>query len=74
MGLCRMVPEFWFGTGSCICPSNCPFLVSCSTQPLDDRHVSYSVPFLEILTWTRTRSLFWLQLCVKRSEDLNFKL
>ncbi|XP_056906236.1 sodium/glucose cotransporter 2 isoform X1 [Takifugu flavidus] len=27
MGLCRMVPEFWFGTGSCIYPSNCPFLV-----------------------------------------------
>ncbi|XP_076000030.1 sodium/glucose cotransporter 2 isoform X3 [Genypterus blacodes] len=27
MGLCRMVPEFWFGTGSCIFPSNCPFLV-----------------------------------------------
>uniref|UniRef100_A0A3B4Z2K1 Sodium/glucose cotransporter 2 n=1 Tax=Stegastes partitus TaxID=144197 RepID=A0A3B4Z2K1_9TELE len=27
MGLCRMVPEFWFGTGSCIFPSHCPFLV-----------------------------------------------
>lgn len=27
MGLCRMLPEFWFGTGSCIFPSNCPFLV-----------------------------------------------
>lgn len=27
MGLCRMIPEFWFGTGSCIYPSNCPFLV-----------------------------------------------
>ncbi|XP_030007402.1 sodium/glucose cotransporter 2 [Sphaeramia orbicularis] len=27
MGLCRMLPEFWFGTGSCIYPSNCPFLV-----------------------------------------------
>lgn len=27
MGLCRMLPEFWFGTGSCIFPSSCPFLV-----------------------------------------------
>ncbi|XP_071393016.1 sodium/glucose cotransporter 2 isoform X4 [Centroberyx affinis] len=27
MGLCRMVPEFWFGTGSCLFPSNCPGLV-----------------------------------------------
>uniref|UniRef100_A0A3B3WZP6 Sodium/glucose cotransporter 2 n=1 Tax=Poecilia mexicana TaxID=48701 RepID=A0A3B3WZP6_9TELE len=27
MGLCRMLPEFWFGTGSCIFPSQCPFLV-----------------------------------------------
>ncbi|KAM9732800.1 sodium/glucose cotransporter 2 [Menidia menidia] len=27
MGLCRMLPEFWFGTGSCIFPSRCPFLV-----------------------------------------------
>uniref|UniRef100_A0A8C4I7H0 Sodium/glucose cotransporter 2 n=1 Tax=Dicentrarchus labrax TaxID=13489 RepID=A0A8C4I7H0_DICLA len=27
MGLCRMLPEFWFGTGSCIFPSNCPYLV-----------------------------------------------
>ncbi|XP_060901615.1 sodium/glucose cotransporter 2 [Labrus mixtus] len=27
MGLCRMVPEFWFGTGSCIFPSNCPVLI-----------------------------------------------
>lgn len=27
MGLCRMIPEFWFGTGSCVYPSSCPFLV-----------------------------------------------
>ena len=27
MGLCRMVPEFWFGTGSCLFPSHCPPLV-----------------------------------------------
>ncbi|KAF0030703.1 hypothetical protein F2P81_017434 [Scophthalmus maximus] len=27
MGLCRMLPEFWFGTGSCIFPSDCPFVV-----------------------------------------------
>lgn len=27
IGLCRMVPEFWFGTGSCIFPSDCPFIV-----------------------------------------------
>uniref|UniRef100_A0A7N6FFP1 Sodium/glucose cotransporter 2 n=1 Tax=Anabas testudineus TaxID=64144 RepID=A0A7N6FFP1_ANATE len=27
MGLSRMLPEFWFGTGSCIFPSSCPFLV-----------------------------------------------
>ncbi|KAM3875620.1 LOW QUALITY PROTEIN: sodium/glucose cotransporter 2 [Diretmus argenteus] len=27
MGLCRMIPEFWFGTGSCLFPSNCPRLV-----------------------------------------------
>lgn len=27
MGLCRMIPEFWYGTGSCIYPSSCPFLV-----------------------------------------------
>ncbi|KAM3616844.1 uncharacterized protein V6R79_024431 [Siganus canaliculatus] len=27
MGLCRMLPEFWFGTGSCIFPSSCPFIV-----------------------------------------------
>ncbi|XP_074535251.1 sodium/glucose cotransporter 2 [Halichoeres trimaculatus] len=27
MGLCRMLPEFWFGSGSCIFPSNCPFLI-----------------------------------------------
>lgn len=27
MGLGRVLPEFWFGTGSCIFPSDCPFLV-----------------------------------------------
>ncbi|MEQ2259866.1 hypothetical protein XENORESO_020406, partial [Xenotaenia resolanae] len=27
MGLCRMLSEFWFGTGSCIFPSQCPFLI-----------------------------------------------
>uniref|UniRef100_A0A3P9LDT4 Sodium/glucose cotransporter 2 n=1 Tax=Oryzias latipes TaxID=8090 RepID=A0A3P9LDT4_ORYLA len=27
MGLCRMLPEFWFGTGSCVFPSDCPFLL-----------------------------------------------
>uniref|UniRef100_A0AAZ3NND7 Sodium/glucose cotransporter 2 n=1 Tax=Oncorhynchus tshawytscha TaxID=74940 RepID=A0AAZ3NND7_ONCTS len=27
MGLCRMVPEFWFGSGSCLFPSDCPTLV-----------------------------------------------
>lgn len=27
MGLCRMLPEFWFGTGSCTFPSQCPFLL-----------------------------------------------
>ncbi|KAM4565651.1 sodium/glucose cotransporter 2 [Odontesthes bonariensis] len=27
MGLCRMLPEFWFGSGSCIFPSQCPFLI-----------------------------------------------
>ncbi|XP_029964409.1 sodium/glucose cotransporter 2 isoform X2 [Salarias fasciatus] len=27
MGLCRMLPEFWYGTGSCIFPSTCPVLV-----------------------------------------------
>ncbi|XP_047246819.1 sodium/glucose cotransporter 2 isoform X1 [Girardinichthys multiradiatus] len=27
MGLCRMLLEFWFGTGSCIFPSQCPFLI-----------------------------------------------
>ncbi|NP_001133541.1 sodium/glucose cotransporter 2 [Salmo salar] len=27
MGLCRMGPEFWFGSGSCLFPSNCPTLV-----------------------------------------------
>lgn len=27
IGLCRMVPEFWFGSGSCIFPSDCPFIV-----------------------------------------------
>ncbi|CAL8360618.1 unnamed protein product [Merluccius merluccius] len=27
MGLCRMVPEFWFGTGSCLFPSACPPLI-----------------------------------------------
>ncbi|KAM4628155.1 sodium/glucose cotransporter 2 isoform 3-T3 [Polymixia lowei] len=27
MGLCRMIPEFWFGTGSCLFPSDCPRLV-----------------------------------------------
>lgn len=27
MGLCRMLPEFWFGTGSCIFPSSCPYIV-----------------------------------------------
>ncbi|XP_056157787.1 sodium/glucose cotransporter 2 [Lampris incognitus] len=27
MSLCRMVPEFWFGTGSCLFPSSCPSLV-----------------------------------------------
>ncbi|TKS81426.1 Sodium/glucose cotransporter 2 [Collichthys lucidus] len=27
IGLCRMLPEFWFGTGNCIFPSDCPFLV-----------------------------------------------
>ncbi|KAJ8369074.1 hypothetical protein SKAU_G00091020 [Synaphobranchus kaupii] len=27
MGLCRMAPEFAFGSGSCIFPSNCPSVV-----------------------------------------------
>ncbi|MGH0174715.1 UNVERIFIED_CONTAM: hypothetical protein FKN15_068930 [Acipenser sinensis] len=27
MGLCRMVPEFVFGTGSCLFPSSCPPLI-----------------------------------------------
>ncbi|KAJ3591045.1 hypothetical protein NHX12_008992 [Muraenolepis orangiensis] len=27
IGLCRMVPEFWFGTGSCLFPSACLPLV-----------------------------------------------
>ncbi|XP_019899737.2 sodium/glucose cotransporter 2 isoform X1 [Esox lucius] len=27
MGLCRMVPEFWFGSGSCLFPTDCPTLV-----------------------------------------------
>ncbi|KAG5837353.1 hypothetical protein ANANG_G00238370 [Anguilla anguilla] len=27
MGLCRMVPEFAFGSGSCLFPSDCPSLV-----------------------------------------------
>ncbi|XP_023689201.1 sodium/glucose cotransporter 2 isoform X1 [Paramormyrops kingsleyae] len=27
MGLCRMIPEFTFGTGSCLFPSDCPPLV-----------------------------------------------
>lgn len=27
IGLCRMVPEFWFGSGSCVFPSYCPFIV-----------------------------------------------
>ena len=27
MGLCRMGPEFWFGSGSCLFPSDCPTLV-----------------------------------------------
>ncbi|KAM6959098.1 sodium/glucose cotransporter 2 [Aplochiton taeniatus] len=27
MGLCRMIPEFWFGSGSCLFPSDCPLLV-----------------------------------------------
>nr|XP_046150521.1 sodium/glucose cotransporter 2 [Oncorhynchus gorbuscha] len=27
MGLCRMLPEFWFGSGSCLFPSDCPTLV-----------------------------------------------
>ncbi|XP_077963585.1 sodium/glucose cotransporter 2 isoform X2 [Gasterosteus aculeatus] len=27
MGLCRMLPEFWFGSGSCVFPSTCPFLL-----------------------------------------------
>lgn len=27
LGLCRMLPEFWFGTGTCVFPSRCPFLV-----------------------------------------------
>ncbi|XP_051963017.1 sodium/glucose cotransporter 2 [Xyrauchen texanus] len=27
MGLCRMVPEFAYGSGSCLFPSNCPKLI-----------------------------------------------
>ncbi|KAF4103947.1 hypothetical protein G5714_014934 [Onychostoma macrolepis] len=27
MGLCRMVPEFAYGSGSCLIPSNCPKLI-----------------------------------------------
>ncbi|KAM4025103.1 sodium/glucose cotransporter 2 isoform 2-T2 [Anomaloglossus baeobatrachus] len=27
LGLCRMVPEFMFGTGSCSAPSSCPALI-----------------------------------------------
>ncbi|TVJ52812.1 Sodium/glucose cotransporter 2 [Bagarius yarrelli] len=27
MGLCRIAPEFYFGTGSCLVPSKCPTLI-----------------------------------------------
>uniref|UniRef100_A0A3B4A1W9 Sodium/glucose cotransporter 2 n=1 Tax=Periophthalmus magnuspinnatus TaxID=409849 RepID=A0A3B4A1W9_9GOBI len=27
MGLSRMIPEFWFGTGSCVFPSGCPRII-----------------------------------------------
>ncbi|XP_072312116.1 sodium/glucose cotransporter 2 [Eucyclogobius newberryi] len=27
MGLSRMIPEFWFGTGSCVFPSHCPGII-----------------------------------------------
>ncbi len=27
MGLCRMVPEFAYGSGSCLNPSNCPKII-----------------------------------------------
>lgn len=27
LGLCRMLPEFWLGAGTCVFPSGCPFRV-----------------------------------------------
>ncbi|KAK7882069.1 hypothetical protein WMY93_028243 [Mugilogobius chulae] len=27
MGLSRMIPEFWFGSGSCVFPSDCPEII-----------------------------------------------
>ncbi|XP_047425969.1 LOW QUALITY PROTEIN: sodium/glucose cotransporter 1-like [Mugil cephalus] len=27
IGLCRMIPEFVYGTGSCVSPSNCPTII-----------------------------------------------
>ena len=76
MGLCRMVPEFWFGTGSCLFPSACPpvicgvhylyfavllflctsvlvLLVSYSTEPLNDQHVSASISLRHLATAPR---------------------
>ncbi|MEQ2202421.1 hypothetical protein XENOCAPTIV_029553 [Xenoophorus captivus] len=48
MGLCRMLPEFWFGTGSCIFPSQCPFLI-CGIHYLHFAIILFSCTSLLVL-------------------------
>ncbi|XP_069552676.1 sodium/glucose cotransporter 2 [Brachyistius frenatus] len=59
MGLCRMLPEFWFGTGSCIFPSYCPFLV-CGIHYLH---------FAIILFFCTSALVLLVSLCTEPIED-----
>ncbi|CAN9511102.1 unnamed protein product [Ophioblennius macclurei] len=59
MGLGRMLPEFWFGTGSCIFPSNCPFLV-CGIHYLH---------FAIILFFSTSMLVLLVSLCTEPIEE-----
>ncbi|KAM9318631.1 sodium/glucose cotransporter 2 [Pholidichthys leucotaenia] len=59
MGLCRMLPELWFGTGSCIFPSNCRFLV-CGIHYLH---------FAIILFFSTSVLVLLISFCTKPIDD-----
>ncbi|XP_032899392.1 LOW QUALITY PROTEIN: sodium/glucose cotransporter 1-like [Amblyraja radiata] len=49
MGLSRMIPEFVFGTGSCVSPSNCPLII-CGIHYLYFAIILFVTTVLLILT------------------------